>query len=224
MNRPHASPCSGPVARPAFAQFAEREAASGQARRLEELRLVTAGHRRTRCAGTGDADRDGPAADAEALTTLATQRPSSCARTGSTNCQGRAHRALDRGGRPAEALGEFRDVRHCSQRAGRARGPRCAELMKRSCALHRQTQRPTSAAWHSCRGPQPPSPAGSIPLALLDELLTAGHDSPAMIVIRDGRRRQDRPRGALGAPRRRPLPRRPALRQPARLRPDRHGR
>ena len=51
-----------------------------------------------------------------------------------------------------------------------------------------------------------------------------GRGRPGSRDLRDrrhGRRRQDRARGALGAPGRRPLPRRAAVRQPARVRPGR---
>ena len=61
-------------------------------------------------------------------------------------------------------------------------------------------------------------------LAGLDAVLaTAAAQAPTAVVItavvRHGRGRQDRAGGALGAPRRRPVPRRAAVREPARLRP-----
>ena len=80
----------------------------------------------------------------------------------------------------------------------------------------------------SCRWRRRRSPAGQPSCAALDALLPGPARPPTAVVIsavsRHRRGRQDRPGRALGAPGRRPVPRRAAVRQPARLRPGRRGR
>ena len=151
--------------------------------------------------------------------------------------------ACYRSGRQAEALEAYRRrAARCASSAW-SPGPDCAPA-RRILAATRRWPGPTrrgaqhaarpgdgAAAGLACPGRAAPAAAVHRPVGALAELdrlprhpgVRARHGGD----LGDRRHRrggQDRPGRALGAPGRRPVPRRAAVRQPARLRPGRRGR
>ncbi len=121
------------------------------------------------------------------------------------------------------------------RRARRGSGAGAASDPRRSAGRDRTPPaRPRAAAGRarSCRGSFRPTSRGSPAASVLEGVADAGRRRRRasrrrggdLGDRRDGRDRQDRAGGALGAPGRRPVPRRAALRQPARLRPVRRRR
>lgn len=128
--------------------------------------------------------------------------------------------ALYRLGRPAEALRVTRELRRgLADQHGLDPGPELSELELRILRNDGSLRSPEAPAG-SAAGPRPsqlpPDVADFVgrdeQLAVLDSLLPTGRRD-----LRYRRGRQDGARAALGSPRRRSLPRRPAVRRHARL-------